>query len=75
MTDDVKRIEARLLMVIRTEFHALGLTQEKFGELVGLPQSDVSCLMTGHQIERFTIDRLVVIVSRLGYKITLSSEK
>lgn len=65
--DDLLR-KARVTNVINDVIKRRSLTQEVAAELAGIDQADVSRLANG-RISRFSLDRLLTIVDRLGIEI------
>ena len=55
------QIMSRMAQIIK-ELH---LTQKEASELLGIPQSKVSCLVNG-KLSMFSLDHLLVLLNRLG---------
>jgi len=55
------QIMSRMAQIIK----ALHLTQKEASELLGIPQSKVSCLVNG-KLSMFSLDHLLVLLNRLG---------
>ncbi|MCC6952856.1 MAG: helix-turn-helix transcriptional regulator [Deltaproteobacteria bacterium] len=54
---------------------AQGMTQEDLADLVGVSQAYVSRVESKTQTRKVTIDRLLSILSRLGYDYEIRTEK
>ncbi|MBL8998292.1 MAG: XRE family transcriptional regulator [Gemmatimonadetes bacterium] len=63
-------IRADLMLEIRTIIEERGLTQKQAAEVLGVTQPRISDLMR-KKIDRFGIDTLVEMLSRLGVTVTL----
>jgi predicted XRE-type DNA-binding protein len=63
-------VKAQLVEHIKTVMTRKGLNQSQLGEEVGLSQPKVSQLMAG-STDGFSVDRLVQILARLGYSVTV----
>jgi predicted XRE-type DNA-binding protein len=61
-------LKAKLIREIRGIIKRRKLTQTKAAAVLGLKQPDVSALATG-RVGKFSIDRLVRCLDRLGYKV------
>lgn len=66
------RARATLMLVIIDHIKAKKLTQTKAATLCQITQPGMSNLMTG-KIENFSLDRLVVLVKRLGIKVQIDA--
>lgn len=66
--------KARLAHDIATIIKRRKLTQQAASELVGLRQPDLSKLLRGHT-ERFSVERLFVILNRLGHNVEVRVAK
>jgi predicted XRE-type DNA-binding protein len=67
--DDLLR-RARVMSLINDAIEAQGLTQEAAAAKTGLGQADVSRIVNG-SVTRFSLDRLLTVVDRLGIPIAL----
>jgi predicted XRE-type DNA-binding protein len=67
--DDLLR-RARMINVINAVIARRRLTQESAAEVAGVDQADISRLVNG-RVSRFSLDRLLAIVDRLGVAIEL----
>jgi predicted XRE-type DNA-binding protein len=61
-------LKAKLVRELRGIIKRRKLTQAKAADMLGVKQPDVSALLTG-RIGKFSIDRLVRCMDRLGYNI------
>jgi predicted XRE-type DNA-binding protein len=64
-------LKAKLAREIRAIIKRRRLTQAKAGELLGLPQPDVSSIVTG-RTGKFSLGRLLRCLDRLDYRIDIS---
>ncbi|WP_087000828.1 helix-turn-helix domain-containing protein [Rhizobium sullae] len=64
-------LKAKLAREIGIIIKRRRLTQAKAGELLGLPQPDVSAIVTG-RTGKFSIGRLLRCLDRLDYRIDVS---
>ena len=64
-------VKATIALSIEELIEKRGLTQAEAGAILGLPQSSVSNLVRG-KLEKFTIDRLLRYMRKLGYDVTIS---
>ncbi|HTD38516.1 MAG TPA: helix-turn-helix transcriptional regulator [Candidatus Limnocylindrales bacterium] len=71
--DDLLR-KARVINVINSVIARRSLTQESAAQLVGVDQADISRLANG-RINRFSLDRLLTIVDRLGVAIAMEQRR
>ena len=71
--DDLLR-KARVMNVINDAIEARGLTQEAAAAQTGLDQADVSRIVNG-SVTRFSLDRLLTVVDRLGIPIVLEQRR
>jgi predicted XRE-type DNA-binding protein len=71
--DDLVR-RARVMSVINDAIEARGLTQEAAAAKTGLDQADVSRIVNG-SVTRFSLDRLLTVVDRLGIPIALEQHR
>ncbi|QUY46237.1 helix-turn-helix domain-containing protein [Acaryochloris marina] len=62
------RIKADLMLNLRSFIQSKGWTQQKAAQFFGETQPRISDLMTG-DIERFSIDKLVKMLSRAGLEV------
>jgi predicted XRE-type DNA-binding protein len=51
------------------------MTPKEIREITGLHKSDISRLWGGGGLDRFTIDRLVTVLEKLGYEIEFRVKK
>ena len=63
-------LRSDLVIALRAYIKHEGLTQAEAGERLGITQSRVSELVNGH-IDKFTIDKLVIMLARVGRRVTL----
>lgn len=68
--------KAKLVYRIQRVMADRRLTQAQLGEVIGMPQAEVSRLLSG-RTDRFTFDRLFKALRALGvgYRITLAPEQ
>lgn len=66
-------VKSGLVRFLADEIAKRKLTQRAAGELLGLDQSNVSALVNG-KISRFSVEKLMGLVSRLGYAVTIHIE-
>jgi predicted XRE-type DNA-binding protein len=71
--DDLLR-KARVINVINDVLKRRRLTQDAAAELAGIDQADVSRLANG-RVSRFSLDRLLTIIDRLGIEIHLEQRR
>jgi predicted XRE-type DNA-binding protein len=71
--DDLLR-RARVMNVINDAIEAQGLTQEAAAAKTGLDQADISRIANG-SVGRFSLDRLLTVVDRLGLAIVLEQRR
>lgn len=62
------KIRADLMLSLQNFIHSQGWTQQKAAQFLGETQPRISDLMTG-DIERFSIDKLVKMLSRAGLEV------
>lgn len=62
------KIKADLMLNLRSFIQSKGWTQQKAAQFFGETQPRISDLMTG-DIERFSIDKLVKMLSRAGLEV------
>lgn len=62
------KIRADLMLNLRSYIQSKGWTQQKAAQFFGETQPRISDLMTG-DIERFSIDKLVKMLSRAGLEV------
>lgn len=62
------KIRADLMLSLRSFIQSQGWTQQKAAQFFGETQPRISDLMTG-DIERFSIDKLVKMLSRAGLEV------
>jgi predicted XRE-type DNA-binding protein len=67
---DEELLKAKLVREIRGIIKQRKLTQTNAAVMLGLKRPDVSALVTG-RVGKFSIDRLVRCVDRLGYEVDL----
>ena len=66
-------VKAPLMRFVAGEVRKRELTQKAAGELLGLDQSNVSALVN-EKISRFSIEKLMTLVGRLGFAVTIHIE-
>jgi predicted XRE-type DNA-binding protein len=66
-------VKSRLIRFVTEEIRRRKLTQRDAGELLGLDQPNVSALMN-EKLSRFSVQKLMVLVSRLGFKVSIHVE-
>jgi predicted XRE-type DNA-binding protein len=71
--DDLLR-RARVINVINGVIARRRLTQESAAQIAGVDQADISRLANG-RVSRFSLDRLLAIVDRLGVAIALQQRR
>ena len=71
---DILLVKADLTSAICQVIQERGLSQRRAAALVGLDQPKISVLKSG-DIRGFSVDRLLKILSRLGYLVNISIEK
>jgi predicted XRE-type DNA-binding protein len=62
------KLKSRLMVEIARRIKSMGITQAKAAKTMGVSQPRVSDLVNG-KIDRFTIDMLVTMLSRIGMKV------
>jgi len=67
-----ERVMARAQIMLRVAeiIHERGLTQKVTAELLGIPQSKVSCLMNG-KLSMFSLDHLFEILNALDREVEI----
>jgi predicted XRE-type DNA-binding protein len=70
---DELRVKADLLRFVADEIRRRGLTQKAAGDLLDLDQPNVSALVN-ERITRFSIQKLMALVSRLGFAVSIHVE-
>jgi predicted XRE-type DNA-binding protein len=65
--------KSRLAQFIAAEIRKRQLTQRAAGTLLDLDQSNVSALMN-EKISRFSVEKLLALVSRLGFGVSIRIE-
>ena len=71
---DWLELKAQIAMRVVRLIEARGLTQAKAADILGLKQPHVSALMNG-KISRFSIERLLICLARLGRNVTISDRR
>ncbi len=66
-----ERLRLKLLAEIRIWYNSSGLNQTEAAEQLGIKQPTLNNVIKG-QYEKFTIDRLVKMLSAIGKQITLT---
>lgn len=66
---EIKRDLARAITADRV--FRPNLTQREFAKLTGLHQGDVSHLLAGQRLHCFSVDRLIMVLIRLGHDVTV----
>lgn len=66
-------VKSSLMRFLSDEIARRKLTQRAAGELLDLDQSNVSALVNG-KISRFSVEKLMGLVGRLGYAVTIHIE-
>ena len=62
------KLKSRLMVEIARRIKSMGITQAQAAKTMGVSQPRVSDLVNG-KIDRFTIDMLVTMLSRIGVKV------
>ncbi len=65
------KIKSRMMIDIEQHIKTLGITQAQAAKKMGVSQPRVSDLVSG-KIDRFTIDMLITMLSRLGLHVEIS---
>ncbi len=65
--------KSKLMTLIASEIQKRNLTQAVAGELLGLDQPNVSALVN-EKISRFSLEKLMELVGRLGFKVSIHVE-
>lgn len=65
------RIRSHLMIALRDIISDRGLTQSQAAKLLGVSQPRISDLTRGH-IDRFSIDALIEMLARAGYRVELT---
>lgn len=68
------QIKAQLMLELRQIIHANGWNQAEAAKRLGITQPRVSYLVTG-QVSKFTTDKLLGYVAKLGYDFALTVTK
>lgn len=66
-------VKSQLMQFIAAEIRRRELTQSAAGALLGLDQPNVSALVN-EKISRFSIEKLMTLVSRLGFGVSIHIE-
>ena len=69
-----EHVKAKLVVALREEIKALGLSQTAAGDRIGLSQPDVSKLLRG-QVTGYTLDRLFGFFRTLGSDVEIRVKK
>ena len=64
----IAKLKAGLAAEIAYDANFHGWTQREVGGRTGLTQNDVSLLLRGKRLDRFTIDRLLMVLIVLGHQ-------
>jgi len=64
------RIRSHAMIALRDVIEDRGLTQSQAAKLLGVSQPRISDLTRGH-IDRFSIDALIEMLARAGYRVEL----
>tara|TARA_R110000782_G_scaffold124850_19_gene216390 strand:- start:1805 stop:2137 length:333 start_codon:yes stop_codon:yes gene_type:complete len=67
-------VRAELMVQIRDIINKRGLKQNEAKELLGVEQPDISAIKN-LKVEKFSIDRLVVFLSRLNRRVEVTTKK
>ena len=67
--DDVQRLKSALAAEIRRMLDLLGLSVREAQARTGIAAADFSRIRSSVDLRRFTIDRLMAIINRLGSRI------
>lgn len=65
--------KAHIVAKIADVIEERGLTQEKAGKIIGLPQPKLSLLLRGHW-DSYSVDRLTRYLTKLGVTVRMSFE-
>jgi len=68
------RIRSELILQIKDISKDHGYSQHDLSKILDVPQPRVSELMTG-KIEKFSTDKLINFLSKMGHRITIHSAK
>ena len=68
------RIKSELMVRVEKYIQENGLIQKEAAKILGVSQPRVSDLVRG-KIDRFTIDMLINMLSRVGIKVNIKIEK
>lgn len=68
----VEAIKRQIISEVRYDLDIEPMSQRAFAKQVGLSQADVSLMLAGKHLERFTVDRLLMVLIALGHKPTIS---
>ena len=66
----VEELKRLLAASLRLRILTLGCSQQAAAEQIGISRSEISRIVNG-RVERFTIDRLVMALASLGYRVAL----
>jgi predicted XRE-type DNA-binding protein len=66
------KIRAELILELREYINQHSLTQSDAAKRLGIKQPEVSAINTG-KLERFTIDQLVTLLTRIGHTLKVES--
>jgi predicted XRE-type DNA-binding protein len=65
--------KSKLMSLIASEIQKRKLTQAAAGEMLGLDQPNVSALVN-EKISRFSVEKLMELVAKLGFKVSIHVE-
>ena len=66
-------VKSRLMQFLTDEIRKRELTQKDAGAILGLDQSNVSAMVNG-KISRFSVEKLMDLVGRLGFGVSIHIE-
>ena len=70
--DDVQRLKSALAAEIRRMLDLAGLSVREAQARTGIAAADFSRIRSGADLTRFTVDRLMAIINRLGSRVEVA---
>jgi predicted XRE-type DNA-binding protein len=71
---DIWQVKCSLSIAIDRVIQERGLSQKRAAAIVGLDQPKISLIKSG-ELRGFTVERLLKVLSRLGFSINITLEK
>ena len=68
----IEVIKRNICKEIAYDFDFYSMTQEELAEMVGLHQSEISHILAKKRLEKFSVDRLIMVLIALGHNPTVN---